>query len=48
MKKAFVPTFFKVFIDHQFLITLSLEKETVVLEKSLDFWIQKTSYEPWF
>ena len=46
MKKAFVPTFFKGLYRSPILITLSLEKETVVLEKSLDFWIQKTSYEP--
>ena len=51
-QKIFVPWFFKVFIDHlqMNLITLSLEKEIIVLEKSLGKVLNfrsKNLYETW-
>ena len=51
-QKIFVPWFFKVFIDHLQvnLITLSLEKEIIVLEKSLGKVLNfgsKNLYETW-
>ena len=35
-EKSFVAGLFKVSIDHTYLLTLSLEKETIVLETSLE------------